>query len=540
MPNPQLHYHPNPKGESFSEVIFLETDTSLAGFKFVEDNFERLATLFGKSSYDLVSIKHKLNKWQTTLDLEALMTYHFPLLYSTGVANNKSVLENPNIVGILSRLLLSSYGINVEQFSGFMLFHGRDIVLIDLSCTNPNCIDEIEFLLEEKIICFLHYYYDEDCAMGMPRNKDSIVNYEKNNGDPANIADELFPLEAHLLAHEVMERVNKLKRDGFEKLLVESLSQILFANHSNAETLFDGVSRLRITDDYRIVLPDYGNLEVELTPLPKVVFLFFLRHPEGVVFKRLYEHREELMAIYIELSLRENFAAMQRSIEELIDPTKNSINEKCSRIKEAFVKLMDNQYASHYYITGDRGEEKRITLDRNIVSWDNELGITSVLAKTNNEIARSNEDELSLIKKAEDLRENGMRSKAIELLSGVIGANPYCAVALHIRAIAYYELQRSTLAVDDYTRVLEINDMHTSAYYNRAIAHVTLNNFNDAINDLTRCISLLSQKNSLLPKAYRFRAQVYTRQQKASAALSDYKVAASLGCEESKQFLENY
>jgi hypothetical protein len=51
----------------------------------------------------------------------------------------------------------------------------------------------------------------------------------------------------------------------------------------------------------------------------------------------------------------------------MTDATSNSINEKCSRIKEAFVSKVDERIAESYYITGSRQEPKRVILDRNLV-----------------------------------------------------------------------------------------------------------------------------------------------------------------------------
>lgn len=41
----------------------------------------------------------------------------------------------------------------------------------------------------------------------------------------------------------------------------------------------------------RILLPDYGDREIKMTPLAKAVYLLFLRHPMGIKFKCLPDHR---------------------------------------------------------------------------------------------------------------------------------------------------------------------------------------------------------------------------------------------------------
>ena len=61
---------------------------------------------------------------------------------------------------------------------------------------------------------------------------------------------------------------------------------------------------------------------------------------------------------------------VEQSIINATDPINHSINEKCARIKEAFLKVMDPETATHYYIYGERGEVKRIGLSRELVTWE--------------------------------------------------------------------------------------------------------------------------------------------------------------------------
>lgn len=165
--------------------------------------------------------------------------------------------------------------------------------------------------------------------------------------------------KAEKLMDEVRERIEKLRRIGirYDQLLA----------------LIDEkpvLSRLVITKDFRILLPDYNNKEIKMSPLPKAVFLLFLKHPEGIVFKQLHDYYSELMEIYKQLTNRVVEIGIRKSIRDLTDPTKNSINEKCSRIREAFLKEFDDRFAHHYYITGQYGEPKKIILPRELVEWE--------------------------------------------------------------------------------------------------------------------------------------------------------------------------
>ena len=161
------------------------------------------------------------------------------------------------------------------------------------------------------------------------------------------------------LIDEVKERILKLRQRGVSQFILEQLI------HPD-----DRLSRLVVTKDCRILLPDYNNMEIKMEPLAKAVYLLFLNHPEGIMFKCLPDYREELTKLYDRLKpLGLSDKALQ-SIEDVTNPLLNSINEKCARIRGAYVGQFDDHMARHYYIDGRRGEAKKISLPRNLVVWE--------------------------------------------------------------------------------------------------------------------------------------------------------------------------
>lgn len=126
-------------------------------------------------------------------------------------------------------------------------------------------------------------------------------------------------------------------------------------------------SRLRISRSHRIFLDDFDGVEVKMNALDKTVFLFYLNHPEGVSFKQLADYKRELLDIYASISGREDMDAMRSSIDTLTDPFDNSINEKVSKIKKAFLNVVSDRVARFYYIRGEAGTAKSIALDRSLV-----------------------------------------------------------------------------------------------------------------------------------------------------------------------------
>ena len=161
------------------------------------------------------------------------------------------------------------------------------------------------------------------------------------------------------LMDEILERIDRLRQRGIAEYLLEQLI------HPD-----DRLSRLAVTKDYRIVLPDYQNMEIKMEPLVKAVYLLFLKHPEGILFKQLSEYRGELTQIYEKLRPTGLTGRALQSIEDVTNPLLNSINEKCARIRGAFVGEFDDYMAKYYYIDGKRGEAKKIALPRDLVVWE--------------------------------------------------------------------------------------------------------------------------------------------------------------------------
>jgi len=172
-------------------------------------------------------------------------------------------------------------------------------------------------------------------------------------------SNEMRQIHCSVLMEEVKERIAKLRQRGISQYILEQLI------HPD-----DRLSRLVITKDYGMVLPEYNNVEIKMEPLVKAVYLLFLKHPEGILFKHLPDYREELTQIYVKLKPYGMSERVIRSIEDVTNPLLNSINEKCARIRGAFVGQFDDHLARHYYIDGLRGEAKRIALPRDLVVWE--------------------------------------------------------------------------------------------------------------------------------------------------------------------------
>ena len=176
------------------------------------------------------------------------------------------------------------------------------------------------------------------------------------------------------LADIVQHASQRLIGLGRYDLLLKSLGGSAVIEELRIELAKSRLSPLVITSDYRFLLPEMEK-EVELTPVHKAVYLFFLHHPEGIELKRLLE-------LYCKTARLSDNEKIEESIDHLINPLDNAINEKCSRIKKAFCDVMDEYLASYYIVSSHRKRQlsnstriwyqrlKIITLPRELVVWE--------------------------------------------------------------------------------------------------------------------------------------------------------------------------
>ena len=174
--------------------------------------------------------------------------------------------------------------------------------------------------------------------------------------------DELFDEELNKVAQETYSSLSHLIMSGYSIEVIEGwLKKLSTPSH------------LVITKDYRILLPDYNNLEIKMTQLPKTVFFFFLWFDIRCAIYQLQDHRDEFLAIYRKLSIFDDPKAMEDSIDRLVAANGVSFMEKCAAVKRAFTTKMSDRQAKNYYIHGEQGYSKGIDLDRSLVTWESPL-----------------------------------------------------------------------------------------------------------------------------------------------------------------------
>lgn len=190
------------------------------------------------------------------------------------------------------------------------------------------------------------------------------------------------PTDSHAeeLARELRQLVGRLYAEGRTDLLLRAIG-VPMLELLRTEAARGTLSRLIVTRDGRLVL-ERGQREVVLTPVHRAVYLLFLRHPEGIEFKNLSDHYDELLAIYNKVTPGGDPDKAEETVARLTNPLDNAINEKCSRIKAAFTALLDDYQSSYYIISSHKTRMmqhsqrvwfqrlKLITLPRELVVYE--------------------------------------------------------------------------------------------------------------------------------------------------------------------------
>ena len=172
-----------------------------------------------------------------------------------------------------------------------------------------------------------------------------------------------------ILDEDVRDTLEDLERN-IERL---RLLGIPLSAISEFVTRYETVSRLRITDDLRILLPDYNNREVKMGASFKAIYFLFLNHPEGIILQQLENYHHELANYYRQAKhAKELTDKMIERINALEYPGNNNLNSILSKIKAYFRATIDEHLAKNYYIVGRPGEPYKIALDNIIIEWEDE------------------------------------------------------------------------------------------------------------------------------------------------------------------------
>jgi|GEM_PF-1880615 len=389
-------------------VLYFPSESNKIINDYVEDNFAKLDQFFREKKVSFIRMPGSFSnlKDQLRTDVTDFIQYEYPFIFSDIQTKQQFVVSDLlNIYKEYDYKETIKSILGLPDFSTPVLLHCVEKNNDSLS-TKKHLRYSIYFLDgKDHNSIFLQFQFyvsklrlpsekllsDADKRSLADINQDGAYQgvYFQLSGEKKNTeydADEKFEYETLFISSEVKAAVLALKAMNCEKMVVASFIYMLQnlkedqpkllkqLNEQYATKIADAdtkkVSRLVIDDQYRIWLPDYNNIEIVMSPLPKSFFFFMLRNPAGLHFKELNQHREELIRIYGKVGNRLDREKIISSINDLTDIRSNSVNEKCSRIKEAFLLKINDSLAQNYYVTGGRENCKLITLDRSLVHFN--------------------------------------------------------------------------------------------------------------------------------------------------------------------------
>lgn len=359
--------HDNKYRPDENQIFYIETSYNQKINDFLERNYDKVIEIF-QTKYRREWCSNPLEfiyfpRIIHNLNLAELLSYNRPdVSDNINISKNElfNNIQNEFINGLCGDIKEVTYQKGktpvarfVEGFQasqGFVHYIKTDFNAETNKAEDIYSFAQLNYENDEQFLALIEYYVTHT------GNHEEVMFYRKKWWQ--DVPPE-YDEEVQQITKEIQERVKRLQCIGLNNMIINKLVLPEVT-----------LSKLRITKNYKIFLTDYNNTEIVMPTLSKTLYFFYLRHTEGVPFKLLENHKEELFQIYKRITNRDDIDALRKSIDYLVDPQYNSINEKASRIKTAFVNEFDDNIAQNYYISlHDTAValNRRIALDRNLV-----------------------------------------------------------------------------------------------------------------------------------------------------------------------------
>lgn len=378
----EVEYYLKAKSNAFFTndcILFIEDKQDAFLNDYIQRNLFNINSRLAEKRMELLyypDLKNKFDRLPKSI-LE-LLRYRLPVLYSLTDSELKETIQ-----AIIKKIPPTDfYKIVLEELE--LPFFRRPCLLRNISggfasTTNKFTYSHIEYNTEADLDKFFEWYINQ---VKIPDDSERVL-YSVAASPSEYDADWYFGREIAKDSEALKLKIDEFRAEGKFGVLAEAIMYMLETIKDEKPEILKKVrpliekkrllesktvlSPILIDKHYNIFLPDFGNMEVKLHTLPKTVYLFFLRYPNGIRFKELYQHRIELLEIYNKITNKYDNQEIEKAINDLVDMTNPSINQKCARIREAFRKLMDESTAKYYYIDGLNGEPKKILLPRDLI-----------------------------------------------------------------------------------------------------------------------------------------------------------------------------
>jgi len=372
------------------QVIYVENQYDERINAIIKEKYDWLKYQFKRANLDFVYLPMFFNDEE----IKEKVLYYAP--YLTSEIMEKVELRSSYLLGYMSHLenkvkIMPSFLYAPQKEEDEWLFQGQTIDLSEKDdlAINKWFEDSIYDIEEELPIihrCIRFDKNEETSAMkGKPVSSESKPEYsstpiwDKLKKGALQFGKSMVEEEFGSSTETARSTLEEIREEDFEEALVDfkNNAKILRLGGVSLGALIEilinseKISRLRITEDLRIILPDYNNKEVKLSAQLKAIYLLFLYHTNGIILQRLEDHHTQLVNYYRQTSKKELTPKMIEGIKKL-EAYGNAINPILTKIKQAFEDAFDEHLAKNYIITGSPGEPYKIPLDPNLIEWEDE------------------------------------------------------------------------------------------------------------------------------------------------------------------------
>ena len=357
------------------QVIYVENAFDEKVNRFIEHNYDQLRAEFKKIKLDFVYLPFYFN----TSELEEKVRYYAPYIVSQ--IKNPSCFSSSYLLNYIARpenrskiqpSLLSYTQKEGDEwiFSGF--------TLDDMIDNNADVSSIIKRVVSDR---------KRVEEYNMPQTRFRVISEDDKLHESVNEQTEYI-----IKSKKRFSFLRKDLKSFFDKDITDEqddeddINRILFNLKTAVKCLRlqgvalgaihefidkqEPISPLVITEDLRLFLPLYNNIEIELSAQRKALFFLFLNHPEGIVLQNLEEYHSELMNYYKQTNKGLLTPKMERSMRRLEEYGNNQLYVVITRIREAFCTKFDDRLARNYYISGIKGERYRIPLNPDLIKWE--------------------------------------------------------------------------------------------------------------------------------------------------------------------------
>jgi len=109
---------------------------------------------------------------------------------------------------------------------------------------------------------------------------------------------------------------------------------------------------------------EIGNKEIKLEPLPKTLFIFFVKHTDGKALNSLDAHTQELFEIYLKLRPGGELIKIENLVKPYLNPS-STFTKNMSSLNKSLITQLGDSIAEYYTVNkdGDDIYKVRITPD---------------------------------------------------------------------------------------------------------------------------------------------------------------------------------